>query len=256
MNYDVVRIGAKNAVKYLNINPEKYSEAMKVFYTEGKKNPSVARIIMQDEIRLGAAESLKTQAALSDAFDVFEKTCQKTSYSVTDEAALMHKKNNIESILGVNNNNSIKISDDPFSALYNINKLKKVYFSKLLDSLHILGKKSPKEAELVKADFDNSFSQLYPKTKNIRENIAKYNMRMQKTTPLLNHKEKRMLLLEPEKGWLSLYPKSLYKRSELLKGKKTGFIEKLSYLFVNEKKSIAKDLVDFELLKSNKMFCP
>ena len=48
MDYDVVRTSVNNAYKDFGQNDDKFYSAMENFYKEGKKNPSVAKIIMKD----------------------------------------------------------------------------------------------------------------------------------------------------------------------------------------------------------------
>jgi len=50
MDYDVVKTSIENAYKYFGKDDGKFYSAMNDFYKEGKKNPSVARIYLQDYI--------------------------------------------------------------------------------------------------------------------------------------------------------------------------------------------------------------
>ena len=68
MDYDVVRLNAVSACRNYKQNDAEFYSAMHNFYKEGKKNPSVARIILQDYIiksQKNAGKMLNEAAAFS-----------------------------------------------------------------------------------------------------------------------------------------------------------------------------------------------
>ena len=65
MDYDVVRDSVQNAYKYFGQNDNKFRSSMENYYKEGEKNPTVARIILQDRIKdaLAASRDMLNYAA-------------------------------------------------------------------------------------------------------------------------------------------------------------------------------------------------
>lgn len=57
MDYDVVKTAVQNAYKNFGHNDNMFYNEMNNFFTEGKKNPSVARIIMQENVRQNIEKS-------------------------------------------------------------------------------------------------------------------------------------------------------------------------------------------------------
>ena len=53
MDYDVVRASVSTAYKNYRKDDAKFYSSMDTFYKTGKENPTVARIILQDEIKKG-----------------------------------------------------------------------------------------------------------------------------------------------------------------------------------------------------------
>ena len=70
MDYDVVRLNAVSACRNYKQNDAEFYSAMHNFYKEGKKNPSVARIILQDYISKSqkiAGKMLRDAASFSQS---------------------------------------------------------------------------------------------------------------------------------------------------------------------------------------------
>ncbi|MEE3348798.1 MAG: hypothetical protein VZR09_02040 [Candidatus Gastranaerophilaceae bacterium] len=76
MDFDVVRSSITSAYRNFKFNDTKFVNSMHDFYNEGAKNPSVAKIIMQDQIRKGQETSRKilTEVASLPTPGLFEPT--------------------------------------------------------------------------------------------------------------------------------------------------------------------------------------
>lgn len=216
MNYDVVTKSAKDAVKFFKNDDKKYIQAMRTFYTQGKKNPSVARIIMQNEIVNNASDAMIRHKTILKEIEEF-----RPDYSTEMPSTLLNMAHN--SILM----QDVVVLHGKVKTLEMMNNAFKMF-----DSLNILGKESPTEVSSLKTKFDESFDKLYPRTGNVRKNIAQFHIRMDKVKPKLKADKKR-IILEPEKGYLALYPKTYYTRLMLAKSKKSlkdmNWIEKLKF---------------------------
>ena len=62
MDYDVVRDSINSAYVNYKTNDSKYYSSMNDFYKEGKKNPSVAKILLQDCVAKQQRQAMKMMA--------------------------------------------------------------------------------------------------------------------------------------------------------------------------------------------------
>jgi hypothetical protein len=59
MDYDIVKASAENAYKNYKTNDSKFYSSMDSFFKEGKKNPSVAKILLQDCVSKHQKQAIK-----------------------------------------------------------------------------------------------------------------------------------------------------------------------------------------------------
>lgn len=135
MDFDVVRNSIASAYRNFKFNDKKFENSMHDFYEEGAKNPSVAKIIMQDRIRKGQEISRKilTEVASLPTPGLFEPT--EATFHLYNFSAQFAAK-------------SINAADMYNSASYN----------------EYVGNTARKT-------FDEAWDKLYPKSGKIRERI-------------------------------------------------------------------------------------
>ena len=141
MDYDVVRTNVINACRNYKQEDSVFYNAMNNFYREGKKNPSVARIILQDHI--------------------FER--QKISKNMLNDAASFSQAD-IPAILYPEFADRIK-------QLYNLSALETLKSLALTDIYKETAYINDDLGNYERRDFDKKWAELYPKTGKIRERI-------------------------------------------------------------------------------------
>ena len=192
MDYDKVRLNAYTAYTNYKKNDGKFYGSMDKFYKLGKENPSVARIILQDQIRKGHVAAGKMLAEVSSL-----------------PVPKIHEAQMIDATLGMYGLalSSVQMSlsasdiynetayiDDPdyhdFRATY-------------------LGLESRKE-------FDDSWNKKYPKTGKLRERIIENNcISMDKVNPKSSWLEK-INFAKTLKEYKKDYPKTFNVRYALI----------------------------------------
>lgn len=206
MDYDILKTNIQNAYNNFRHSDNEFYSSMNNFYKEGKKNPSVARMILQDQI-------LKGQKAAIDIINevpninfsgnsLLYNDMGHTAYNKISGLALK------TAILSVN-------AQDIYKSTENIEKRK---------------------------DFDKEWERLYPKTGKLRERIIEANrLSIDSTTPKADWYEKinyAKTLNEYRKD----YPKTFFTRYTLIMNdqikegnvtpKVKNWFKRLSYKFM------------------------
>ena len=180
MDFDVVRNNITNAYRNYKLDDAKFENSMYDFYKEGAKNPSVAKIMMQDYVRKGqeAAKKMLTEVAAIHTPSLLEAsvTCNRV-YNFAAQFALR----------------SIEASD-----MYNCTPYNEY------------------TNNLARKAFDERWNELYPRTAKIRERIICANrMSMDNVTPKASWLEK--VNFAKTLGEYKLdYPKTFYARYWLI----------------------------------------
>ena len=186
MDYDVVKTSVQNAYNNFGRSDVKFYSAMSTFYKEGKKNPSVAKIIMQDNIRKNqevASQMLKDAAAfpLLDVTVLAYPEMLRHSHQLYD--------------LSLN------------AAMKSINA-EQIY----KNTEYVSEEVGLKEA----SDFQKTWNELYPKTGKKRERIIKANrISMDKVSEKADWSEKVNYAKTVEE-YKKDYPKTFNARLRLL----------------------------------------
>lgn len=140
MDYDVVRTNIDSAYTNFRRNNDKFYEAMNNFYSEGKKNPVVAKIMMNDRVLMG----------------------KKIAATAMDDVSAMSFSNEI------------------LNAAYAAEAQKRLYYSTLNDALRAVEAEEIYEntrylssgtSSKAKKEFDNEWNRLYPRTGKLRDRI-------------------------------------------------------------------------------------
>lgn len=207
MDYNVVRANAVNAFRFYKNNDDKYKKAMTGFYTEGKKNPSVAKVILDDTIKKG----IKKTSELSD--EVMKETKEPVFFPLTEHYAQMAQfeaRSSIALRLMKQCINATEIPDDR-----NMKDLPE------------------------KKEFEKSFDELYPRTGEKRRRIIDaHRLEMDAVTPKAKWSDK-IMYAKTNAEYRKLYPKSFNTRMALIMEgqikdnavtkKVSGFLERFAY---------------------------
>ena len=186
MDYDVVRENVVAACANYKKNDAKFYTQMNGFYKEGKKNPSVAKIILQDHI-------YKSQKVASRMLN------DAASFSQSDIPAILYpefvgRMNQIFTLSSAAALRSMTISD-----IYEETK----YINENV-------------GKCAREEFDESWNKKYPKTGKLRERIIEANrLDMDKVTPKAGWYAKinyAKTLAEYKKD----YPKTFFARYALI----------------------------------------
>lgn len=213
MDFNVVKTNAESAFKYYKSDDKKYTDSMKNLYSEGKKNPSVTSIILDNTINNGVkkvsdlSQDMIDGARVPSILPVVDHFEQMADFEARANIALLAMQK------GVNAN---EIPTDK-----NIQKLPE------------------------KWEFDKRFDELYPKTGEIRKRIIDaHRIQMDKVTPKANWSDK-IMYAKTNKEYKEMYPKSFFTRTALIMKNQikdnevtkrvSGFFKRLSYYpFVDE----------------------
>ena len=216
MDYNVVTQGAKGIISNFFRNPEGYELGLKTFYTEGAKNPSVARILFHNEAIKNARECYATQKRLSQEFDSFKPSGDRI------KASDFKPKGFLAEMLATSAADLLNTIKEGYEILMHKNtKLFEMEVNRirLVTSPNLLDCVAPENVQKEKEVFEAAFDTMYPKTGAIRKKLIKYNIRKDRVTPRFS-KEKRHLLTEPKEGWFNKYPQTAGTRIEIMEGKK------------------------------------
>ena len=183
MDYDVLKTGIASAYKNYKVNKDKYNESMSDFYREGKKNPSVAKIMLKDYISKGqhaASKILAEVVVLQNPllFDMQYGDGRLSLYGLSLQTTL----------------NSLETEEVYKATLYTDNEV----------------------ASQSKREFLESYNSKYPKTGELRNRIISANrISMDRVTPKASWKDK-INFLKTTQEYERIYPKTFYTRYLLI----------------------------------------
>jgi len=216
MDYDVVRTNVKNAYKtYGSSDKNSFNKNMSEFYTVGKQNPSVAHMILVDQLR---KEGLKQSQANEQHLKTFKDNFKvDIEYFIpfADKTPIIERQSKrdaakLEMCLGTQK----------------VLKANETQMSDLLSE----------EVKPIKEGFDTVYKAMYPRTYHIRKRlIEKFGFSMYKTAPKRPYNEK-IQLAEPNNGWRAIYPNTYETRIRLLSMNrlgKNGVVSILKKMFWN-----------------------
>lgn len=180
MDFDVVRNSIANAYKSYKCNDVKFENSMYDFYKEGAKNPTVARIMLQDHIKKGqeAASRAMAEIAALPTSGLFEQTMANNRiYNLPAQLAMR----------------SIE-AEDMFNA---------TPYNEYTDNT-------------ARQAFDEKWNKLYPKSGQIRKRIIEANrISMDNVTPKAGWTEK-INFSRTLGEYKADYPKTFYTRYWLI----------------------------------------
>ena len=186
MDYDVVRDSIENACRNYKKNDARFYTSMDKFYKEGKKNPSVARIMLQEHI-------IKSQKVAGKMLN------EVASFSQCDIPAILYPE-------FVGRMNEI-YSLSAFAALRSMD-IKDIY-----EETKSLGSDLENQS---RKEFDEAWDKNYPKTGEIRKRMIEANrVSMDSVNPKATWLSKinfAKTLAEYKKD----YPKSFFARYALI----------------------------------------
>lgn len=183
MNYDVVKTSVINAYKNYKNNDKEFYANMDSFYKEGKDNPSVARIILQDHVRKGqeAAHQMLFDASGIPAPSFYEpmvSDARSQIYNITIQSGLrsFEAENIYKDTAYINKDNGLS----------------------------------------SRKEFDEAWSSKYPKTGKLRERLIEDNrISMDKVTPKANWIDK-ISTVKTIGEYKQDYPKTFLARCALI----------------------------------------
>lgn len=207
MDYNVVRAQAVDAFKYYKNDDKKYRDSMTKLYAEGKSNPTVTKVILDNTVsdKIGRLSQISSEvmrdARTPDFYPLCDHFGQIDEFNARANIALMSMKR------------SLDVSDMPNDKSLNDLAEKKV--------------------------FDEKFNELYPRTGKIRERIIDaHRIKMDEVTPKDSWSNK-ITYAKTNGEYRELYPKSFLTRMSLIiKGqirdnevtkRVSGFFSRLSY---------------------------
>ena len=210
MDFDVVRTSIINAYQtYGNSDKETFNKNMSKFYTAGKQNPSVAHMILIDQLRKEGLNQAQTNKQHLKTFKDNSKVDIEYLIPIADKTPIIERQLNrdaaeLEMCLG-------------------IQKVLKANETQMTDLLS-------EEVKPLKENFDETYKTLYPRTYKIRKEIIENtDFSMDKVTPKHSYYEK-IKLAEPEQGWKSIYPRSYENRCRLIGTDRIGKSGTVSWL--------------------------
>ena len=210
MDCDAVRTSIINAYQtYGSSDKNSFNKSMSKFYTAGKQNPSVAHMILVDQLRKESLNQSHKNKQLAKTFKDNSKIDTELLIPFVDKKPVIKRQLNrdaaeLEMCLG-------------------ILKVFKANETQMTDLLS-------KEVKPLKENFDETYKSLYPKTYKIRKKIIENtNFSMDRVVSKRSFYEK-IKLAEPEDGWKSVYPNSYETRCRLLGMDKIGKSGTVSWL--------------------------
>ena len=210
MDFDVVRTSIINAYKtYGSSDKQTFNKSMSEFYIAGKQNPSVAHMILVDQLR---KEGLNQSQANKQHLKTFKENSKMDTEWLkpfADKTPIIERQVNREVAL--------------FDMNLGILKVLKANETQMTDLLS-------EEVKPLKESFDETYKILYPRTYKIRKEIIENtDFSMDKVTPKRSYYEK-IKLAEPEDGWKSIYPRSYENRCRLIGMERIGKSGTVSWL--------------------------
>ncbi len=237
MNYDIITKSARQAAQSFSKNKQQYNSALETFYNEGRKNPAVAKIIMHNEVINESRTMFIKQKEFSKKIDGLINNAEKVQPQTPLQALSMPQM-----VM------EIKIQG------YSANILG--HMATHLRAMYLvtdIGKRVSDKVKPLKQEFESLYHQMYPKTGKIREKLTKFNIRMDRVTPKFP-KSERKYILEPEKGWANVYPRTASTRIMLIKANKPvkdmNFFDKLKFSKIFKKsgeKQLHEYMYEYEL---------
>jgi len=151
MDYDVVRTSVFTAYNNYKKNDSKFYNSMDNFYKVGKENPTVARIILQDQIRKGveSARQMLSDVSRLPMQGIMEPQMRDATLGMYGFAVSSAQR----SISAIDIYNETAYIDDP-----DCHNFRATYLG--LDS---------------RREFDDSWNKKYPRTGQLRERIIESN---------------------------------------------------------------------------------
>ena len=260
MKCDLVVNSAKSAIGNFLKNDKIYEESLKTFYSEGSKNPTMARILFQNEVIENAKVCKRTQSELFREYDNFTPSIKPVKVSDLQPQGILQEML-AESIIRPLNSLTKDFEELTHKQIklleMHLNKQRLVGSTKMLDEL-----RTPESLKAEKMIFDKAFDSLYPKTGEVRKKLITYNIRTNRVTPRLS-KNDRHLIFEPREGWLYKYPKTAGLRFTIIEGKKPqklGILTRIKNIFKSaktlEEEKNATLMLDYSDIKIAKAIKP
>ncbi len=174
---------------------------MQTYYTAGKQNPSVAHIILVDQIN---KERLKQSEANYRNYELFKNNAKfdtELLIPIIDKTSVIERQVKRD----------FAIFDTLMGGMKIINASETYMTDEISD-----------EVKLSKDAFDKIYKTLYPKTYHIRKRLIEdYGFSMDRIAPKRQYQEKLKLVAQ-EDGWKSIYPNSYETRIRLLSLERLG----------------------------------
>lgn len=216
MIYDVIRTSIINAYRtYGSSDTKTFNKCMSEFYTNGKQNPSVAHMILVDQLRKEGVKQSQVNKQHLKTIKENSKVDTELLVPFSDETKIIERQ----------------LSRDTARFEMNLEILKFLQAKKtqMTDLL-------ADDVKKLKENFDAEYKLAYLKSYRVRKQIIEgTNFSMDKVVPKRSYYTK-IKLAEPEKGWESIYPKSYENRCRLISmdriGKK-GKVNRLKKIFWN-----------------------
>lgn len=204
MDFDVVRTSIINAYQtYGSSDKESFNKNMSKFYTVGKLNPSVAHMILIDQLRKEGLNQAQMNKQYLKTFNDNSKVDIEHLTPIA-ERQLNRDTAELEMCLG-------------------ISKVLKATETQMADLLS-------EEVKPLKESFDETYRALYPRTYKIRKEIIENtDFSIDRVVPKRSYYEK-IKLAEPEQGWKSIYPRSYENRCRLIGMDRIGKSGTVSWL--------------------------
>lgn len=196
MDYNYLKIQAGNAFKYYRSDKRKYNQSMKNLYSEGKNNPSVTRIILDNAIIDGILKisnftdsMLKnvkiSQPALLPADTIINNLENEAALNISAQclSKAIHS-GEISADKDIQNTTEKQQFDFMFKKLYPISGEKR---SRIIDAHRIKMDKVTQKADWLKKIFYAKtiaeYQELYPKSWSVRtELISKHQIKSNEVT--------------------------------------------------------------------------
>ena len=220
MNYDVVSCGAKNAIGGFFRNPEQFEQGLKTFYREGRKNPSVAMILMHDEAIQNAKKCTDIQKKLSREYDEYVPMEKLKPEDLIPKGPLPFWGIGTKMLAEAAAYGLNKMSSSYGEYFHKTNIYVKMLINheRMSGAVDILDNPGlPKSAE--KEAFEKEFNTLYPRTGAIRKKLIKYNIRKGGKTTLRMPKEKRHYVTMSDEELFSTDPNTGRLKLDIIEGK-------------------------------------
>ena len=181
-NVDAVRQAAQNAyATYGNPDPTQHSEYMRVFYTEGKKNPCVSMMILRDAITEGYSKEIGASKEAEKPLRAAIRAVQQTDVAIPSQN--IEKGNKVAGAYA----EMCRVS------LFQVGKLSAALNTNMEDRLQ-------GAAKSAQAEFEKEFKALYPKTYLVRQRLVneQFVTKNRKTAPKRSEYVKERLLRPEE----------------------------------------------------------